>query len=127
LRPRGETGETSGMATVILLRHGRTTANAAGTLAGRAEVDLDTTGVAQAEAVGARLRGLPLAAVVSSPLLRCRRTVEFALPGASVTVDERLTECGYGDWEGRPLAELAKDPLWWLVQSHPSAVRFPGP
>ncbi len=114
------------MATVILLRHGRTTANAAGTLAGRTEVDLDETGVAQAEAAGARLRGVTLAAVVSSPLLRCRRTVKLALPGVEVTVDDRLTECGYGDWEGRRLEDLAEDPLWWRVQTHPSAVRFPG-
>jgi probable phosphomutase (TIGR03848 family) len=40
-------------------------------------------------------------------------------------VDDRLIECGYGDWTGRPIKELAKDPLWKVVQSQPSAVRFP--
>jgi probable phosphomutase (TIGR03848 family) len=98
------------VATLILLRHGRTTSNAGGTLA-----------------VGQRLAaaGLPLAAVVTSPLLRCRQTVELALPGAVPEVDERLTECGYGDWEGQPLKTLAKQPLWQVVQAHPSAARFP--
>jgi probable phosphomutase (TIGR03848 family) len=43
-----------------------------------------------------------------------------------VEVDERLGECRYGDWTGRPLKELAKDPLWKVVQNHPSAVTFPG-
>ena len=43
-----------------------------------------------------------------------------------VTTDKRLTECGYGDWTGRPLKELAKEPLWKVVQGHPSAVEFPG-
>jgi probable phosphoglycerate mutase len=36
-------------------------------------------------------------------------------------------ECKYGDWTGKPLKELAKDPLWPVVQAHPSAVTFPGP
>lgn len=113
------------MAILLLLRHGRTTANAAGGLAGRRPVDLDDTGRTQATEVGLRLRALPLAAVVSSPMVRCRRTLELALPQATPLVEEDLTECGYGSWEGRPLAELAKDPLWSVVQQHPSAVVFP--
>ena len=114
------------MATVLLLRHGRTTANASGTLAGRRPVELDDTGRGQAERVGARLRALPLAAVVTSPLIRCRQTCDTALPDVKPVEDERLIECGYGEWEGRPLAELAKEPLWPVVQQHPSAVTFPG-
>ncbi|GAA2525748.1 MSMEG_4193 family putative phosphomutase [Pilimelia columellifera] len=113
------------MATVLLLRHGRTTANADGTLAGRLPVPLDDVGHDQARAVGERLRRLPLAGVVSSPLRRCRQTLRRALPGAAVTVERRLTECGYGDWEGRSLSELATDPLWQDVQRRPSAVSFP--
>lgn len=114
------------VATLLLLRHGRTTANADGGLAGRQPVELDETGRAQALAVGERLAGLPLAAVVTSPLIRCRATVELALPGVSPVVDDRLTECGYGEWEGQPLKALAKHRLWPVVQSHPSAVTFPG-
>jgi probable phosphoglycerate mutase len=38
-----------------------------------------------------------------------------------------MGECHYGDWTGKELKELAKDPLWPVVQAHPSAVRFPGP
>ncbi|MEV6346382.1 MSMEG_4193 family putative phosphomutase [Actinoplanes sp. NPDC051851] len=113
------------MATVLLLRHGRTTANASGGLAGRQPVELDETGRAQAARVGERLRDLPLAEVVSSPLVRCRQTLELALPDTKPELDEGLIECGYGDWEGRPLRELAKDPLWPVVQQHPSAVTFP--
>ncbi|GIE95139.1 histidine phosphatase family protein [Paractinoplanes rishiriensis] len=113
------------MATVLLLRHGRTTANATGELAGRRPVDLDDTGRAQAVRAGERLRQLPLSAVVSSPLPRCRRTVELALPEAQIIEDDGLIECGYGDWEGQELKTLAKDPLWPVVQAHPSAVVFP--
>jgi probable phosphomutase (TIGR03848 family) len=113
------------VATVLLLRHGRTTANASGGLAGRRPVELDDTGRDQAQRVGERLRKLPLSAVVTSPLIRCRQTLDLALPDIVPEVDEGLTECGYGDWEGRPLKELAQDPLWPVVQQHPSAVVFP--
>jgi probable phosphomutase (TIGR03848 family) len=114
------------VATVLLLRHARSVSNAEGTLAGQRPVELDEAGVAQAKAVGAWLGALPLATVVSSPLLRCRRTLELALPDAVPEVDARLAECGYGQWEGRKLTELAKDPLWTVVQAYPSAVTFPG-
>lgn len=113
------------MATVLLLRHGRTTANATGTLAGRQPVELDDTGREQAKRAGERLGVLPIATVVSSPLVRCRQTVELALPGTTPVIDEALTECGYGDWEGRPLKDLAQEQLWPVVQQHPSAVVFP--
>ncbi|HEX7744810.1 MAG TPA: MSMEG_4193 family putative phosphomutase, partial [Micromonosporaceae bacterium] len=114
------------VATLLLLRHGRTAANADGGLAGRQPVELDETGREQAMAVGKRLAGLPLAAVVTSPLIRCRQTLELALPQASPVAEEGLIECGYGAWEGQPLKKLAKDPLWPVVQQHPSAAVFPG-
>ncbi|MDP9795728.1 putative phosphomutase (TIGR03848 family) [Catenuloplanes nepalensis] len=114
------------MATVLLLRHGRTTANASGALAGRQPVELDDAGRTQAAAVGARLAGLPLAAVVSSPLLRCRQTVQLALPEALPELEDGIVECDYGAWEGQELKKLAKDPLWPVVQQHPSAAVFPG-
>jgi probable phosphomutase (TIGR03848 family) len=114
------------VATVILLRHGRTAANASGALAGNQPVPLDDAGQLQAKAAGERLAGLPLAAVVTSPLPRCRETLALALPEVTPEVDERLVECGYGEWEGQPLGKLAKDPLWKVVQQHPSAAVFPG-
>jgi probable phosphomutase (TIGR03848 family) len=116
--------------TVLLLRHGRTTANTAGVLAGWTPgVQLDEAGTGQAQAVGQRLAGVPLAAVVSSPLERCRQTAAAVLAGRELEpqLDERLGEARYGDWTGRPIKELAKEPLWKVVQQHPSAAVFPGP
>ncbi len=118
------------MTTVILLRHGRTTANAGGVLAGWTPgVQLDETGEQQVRAVGERLAPVPLAAVVSSPLERCRQTAGAVLPGRDLelALDDRLGEARYGDWTGRPLKELVKEPLWKVVQQHPSAAVFPGP
>jgi probable phosphomutase (TIGR03848 family) len=88
-------------------------------------VELDDAGRAQAVALSDRLREVPLAAVVTSPMKRCRQTLAAALPGVKPTVDSGLVECGYGDWEGKPLRTLVKDPLWPVVQQHPAAVTFP--
>ena len=119
------------VATVILVRHGRTTANASGILAGRlAGVRLDETGQQQAGAAGERIAPVPVAALVTSPQERCRQTAKL-ISGARATalkpVTERgLAECDYGEWQGRPLRELAKEKLWATVQRHPSAAAFPG-
>jgi probable phosphomutase (TIGR03848 family) len=121
--------------TVLLVRHGRTSANTSGTLAGWTPgIGLDDTGRAQARALAARLAMVPLAAVVTSPLQRCQETAAelVAVPGPKGTprpmpiIDDRLGEARYGDWTGRPIKELAKEPLWRVVQAHPSAVTFPG-
>ncbi len=115
------------MATVILARHGRTAANATGVLAGRSKgVHLDDTGTAQAKAAAERLTGLELAAVVSSPLERCRETARLLAPGARVLTDRRLLECDYGEWTGQELKKLSKEKLWSTVQTQPSGARFPG-
>jgi probable phosphomutase (TIGR03848 family) len=118
------------MATVILVRHGRTTANASGMLAGRLPgVKLDDTGAVQAARTGERLAPVPLAGVVTSPLERCRQTaraIARAQAGSPPLTSERgITECDYGDWAGRPIRELAKEKLWSLVQTQPSAAVFP--
>jgi probable phosphomutase (TIGR03848 family) len=114
--------------TLLLIRHGRTTANASGLLAGWTPgVGLDETGRAQAMRLHDRLAPLPLALAVTSPLQRTVETATAVLAGRDVEAieDERLAECRYGDWEGQELRVLAKDPLWKVVQQHPSAVRFP--
>ncbi|MFD4584273.1 histidine phosphatase family protein [Streptomyces sp. NPDC058423] len=118
------------MATLILVRHGRSTANTAGVLAGWTPgVALDERGTAQAAALPARLAGLTLAAAVTSPLQRCRETLQPLLdarPGLPLHSDDRIGECHYGEWSGRKLRELAGEPLMEVVQRHPSAAAFPG-
>ncbi|MEI2811486.1 MAG: MSMEG_4193 family putative phosphomutase [Nocardioides sp.] len=118
------------MATVVLIRHGRTTANSSGVLAGRASgVHLDDAGKKQAERAATRLSGVPLAALVTSPLVRCRETAQ-AIAAAqprplALAQDRGLIECDYGEWSGQKLAALAKLPLWKIVQTQPAAAVFP--
>jgi probable phosphomutase (TIGR03848 family) len=124
------------MSTLLLLRHGLT-AMTGPVLAGRTPgVHLDKRGEEQAAAVAERIGAVPLTAIVSSPLDRCFETATFVQvaqhrmqedTGRNLEVvnDDRLIECGYGDWTGKPIKELAKDPMWKVVQAQPSAARFP--
>jgi len=115
--------------TVLLVRHGLTEANKGGLLAGWTPgVHLAEQGREQAQALSQRLAKVPFNAVVSSPLDRCQETAAALVADrdVQVTTDERLGECHYGDWTGQDLKKLAKDPLWKVVQAHPSAAAFPG-
>lgn len=119
------------MPTVLLVRHGRSSANTAGVLAGWTPgVFLDDVGEAQANAVGAAVAGaeLPVVHIVSSPLDRCVQTADL-IAGHLGTVDRSvhagLGECRYGAWTGRAIRDLTADPLWSVVQDRPSEARFP--
>ncbi|GAA2089656.1 histidine phosphatase family protein [Actinomadura alba] len=121
------------MTTLLLVRHGLTALTGPVLAGWTPDVHLDERGRAQAGRLAGRLVDVPLAAVVSSPLDRCRETADavlFARPGSApvekMEIDERFGEVRYGDWTGRPLKELAEEPLWRVVQAHPSAARFPG-
>lgn len=119
------------MTLVLILRHGLTAATGTA-LSGRTPgISLDDRGCAQAAAVAERLAAVRLDAIISSPLERCQQTAAAVAasqsPAIEVITDERLIEVGYGDWTGQPLRKLSKEPLWRVVQAHPSAVRFPGP
>lgn len=119
------------MTVVLLVRHGLT-AGTGHVLTGRTPgIPLDDRGREQAAALAGRLAEVRLDAIVTSPLERCRQTAEAiaaARDGEPLPVKEdgQFAEVNYGDWTGQPLKRLAKDPLWRVVQAHPSAVRFPG-
>lgn len=144
------------MTLVLIVRHGLTSSTGKALTGWLPGISLDDRGQAQAAAVAARLARMPLAAIVSSPLERCVQTASVIAAGhgapaahgeelaskagangqvaggaeadpIAVQLDERLGECRYGDWTGRSLRRLSRDPLWRVVQAHPSAVRFPGP
>jgi len=115
--------------TVLLLRHGLTALTGPILSGWTPGLHLDERGRAQVASLGERIRAVPLAAIVSSPLERCRETAEAVLagrePAPPLHVDDRLGEVHYGSWTGRPFTELTKDPLWRVVQAHPSAAVFP--
>ena len=103
---------------LILVRHGRTPANAAGLLQGRLDQELDDHGQAQAVAVAEYVRSwCDVDAVVASPLRRAQQTA--AAFGQPVDTDERWLELSYGEYEGTPHSEVPSE-VWqrWRDDSH---------
>ena len=114
------------VALLLLVRHGHSTANADGVLAGWSEgIGLTDRGRDEVAAIASRLTDVPVARLVTSPLQRCRETAALLLPGATAEVVDDLGECHYGAWTGRPISELTSEPLWRTVQDDPASARFP--
>lgn len=109
-------------ADILMIRHGRTDANASGLLAGRADVSLSDDGRLQAAAIGRRLADRAPDIVVSSPLARCVDTA--AAIGGEVVIDERFVELDYGDWDLMPIADIGADA--WEAWREDLNLRPPG-
>ncbi len=88
---------------LLIVRHGRTVANASGLLQGRVDNTLDDLGLRQAQLIAQALGKVDL--VVSSPLIRARETAEPL--GLPLRIDERWTELDYGEWDERPLVDVS--------------------
>lgn len=118
------------MPVIVLLRHGLSTANTAGILAGRVPgVSLTDQGVSALEST---LRMLPhrgFSRLLHSPLQRCEQTARLAASHAefaAIEADEDIIELDYGEWTGRSLRDLASEPEWKTVVEHASQAQFPG-
>ncbi len=84
------------------LRHGETDWNRANRTQGSTEVPLNATGIAQAHAAAALLRGRGIVRIACSPLERARHTSEIvgSVIGAPVEVHPALREASFGVHEG---------------------------
>ena len=114
---------------VLLIRHGENDWVGTDRLAGRTEgVHLNDKGRHQADRLASLLRSQPLAAVYSSPLVRCMETATPIASAHNLPVVELpdVLEVDYGEWRGKSLKELSKLPEWHMVQHYPSRFRFPG-
>ena len=113
---------------ILLVRHGATPTTGQ-VLPGRAPgLHLAERGQAQAREVAARLAGLEIEAIYSSPMERAQETAGPTAEafGLDVQIDERLIECEFGRWTGAKLTDLYQLPEWRSVQKTPSQFRFPG-
>jgi phosphoserine phosphatase len=116
---------------ILLARHAETKWNAEGRYQGQGfDIPLSETGRSQAGALAARLTGVDLARVVSSPLLRAKQTAELVLTGRSLSLnpEQDLVEVAHGDWEGLLDADvLARDEaLRRAWREAPERVTLPG-
>jgi probable phosphoglycerate mutase len=102
---------------VYLARHGETAWSVTGQHTGLTDLPLTETGERNARRLRERLSGLTFARILTSPLLRARRTCELAGFGAVAEIDRDLVEWDYGEYEGRRSAEIhAERPDWQLFR-----------
>lgn len=117
---------------LVLVRHGQTAWNVGAgeeRFRGRTDLPLDDTGQAQADAVAARLKHEPVAAIYASPLLRTRQTAAPLAErlGLPVQTHDGLLDINYGRFQGMIRSEAAEayPSLLALWLNAPSQVRFP--
>lgn len=116
------------MTQLLLIRHAANDSLKNNTLAGwMPGVNLNEEGRAQAQALAARLEGVPIAAIYSSPLERAMQTAEPLAQARGLPVQARdgLGELHVGDWSGGNYKELSKTETWQLFQVYPSGTRLP--
>jgi broad specificity phosphatase PhoE len=96
------------MVEIILARHGDTEWNVAEVFRGRIDVELNETGVKQAELLAEYLGNLKIEAVYSSPLKRAIRTAEMVASYHQLDVEiaPGLIDFNYGKWQGLPHQEV---------------------
>ena len=116
------------MTTFLLLRHAHSVANKAGILAGQLEgIGLSKDGIAQVNKLTSSFENLKIDRIISSPMQRCLETVEGIARSKRkrISIDERLIEMNYGSWSGKKLSKLSRMKEWKVIQTKPSAFRFP--
>jgi broad specificity phosphatase PhoE len=116
------------MTTFLLLRHAHSVANKAGILAGQLEgIGLSKDGIAQVNKLTSSFENLKIDRIISSPMQRCLETVEGIARSKKkrISFDERLIEMNYGSWNGKKLSKLSRMKEWKVIQTKPSAFRFP--
>lgn len=98
------------MLTLLLTRHGHTVRSTPETYLGqRIAAPLSDRGRADAEGLAARLAGVPIDRVVSSPLERAAETARIvAGHRVAIETDARLMEMDYGSWEGRTADDVER-------------------
>lgn len=113
--------------TLLLIRHGLN--DAVGVrLAGRAPVELNEVGLAQAEQLVTRLTGVRIDAIYASPLVRTRQTAAPLARARGLEVREMAgaIEFGMGEWDGQRLNDLKLDAGWQRFNAQRSLTRGPG-
>lgn len=102
---------------LVLVRHGESTANAAGLLLGRTDSALTERGSREAVALSSMLG--PVIRLISSPLRRAQDTALKLGLNVPVEIDERWVEVDYGEHEGRPLDDVPAE-VWQRWRADPT-------
>ncbi len=90
---------------IIFESHATSEDNEKGLASGQLDTPLSSKGLHQATELGRRYKVLP-DVILCSDLQRSYRTAELAFSGALIVRDSRLREWDYGNYNGRPAAEI---------------------
>ncbi len=102
---------------LYLIRHGETKWSLSGQYTGRTDLPLTAHGEAAARKAGERLKNVPFAHVLTSPLQRARQTCALAALKPTPEIEPNLTEWDNGDYEGRTPEEIREaQPEWNLFR-----------
>jgi len=119
--------------TLLVLRHGETSWNRERRIMGALDVPLSAQGREQCTAVGRLLAdlavaGLPVDAIVTSPLARARESASIigSVLGVDVLEDDDLQEVRFGRWQGMSYEEVMQDPDYRAYAHNPCAAATPG-
>lgn len=118
------------MTELILARHGQTAWNVVEVFRGRSDVDLDETGLRQAELLADYLRERRIEAVYSSPLQRALKTARAIASRhrLEVIITQGLNDLKFGEWEGLPVTEVREKYATLFTEwvEKPHLVEIPG-
>jgi alpha-ribazole phosphatase len=101
---------------IHLIRHGMTEANNDGRYIGRTDLPLSPEGLASLLQLKETYQYPGGVRFFTSPLTRCRQTLEVLYPGCKAEAVDGLAECDFGDWEGKNIRDLKNDErfLQWM-------------
>ncbi len=113
---------------VYLIRHGVTDWHTEGRVLGHRDIALNDVGFRQAHAASESLTGVPIAEVISSPLVRSLQTAEVIGKqfGIDVARDPRLIDFRAGKWEGMAYSEVAASDEYQQFLVDPNYEGIPG-
>lgn len=96
------------MKTLYIVRHGETDWNKMGKYQGITDIPLNENGLNQAKACGNALKDVTFDRILSSDLSRALVTAETIRGDrtTSITVDKRLRELNFGDWEAMLFSDI---------------------
>ena len=100
---------------LYLIRHGETEWSLSGQHTGVKDIPLTARGEAEARELAQRLRDIPFAHVLTSPLKRARRTCELAALNPTPEIEPDLVEWNYGDYEGQRSEEILQTQPGWNI------------
>ncbi len=104
-----------GLLQLYFIRHGQTEWSLSGQHTGRTDIPLTLRGEEEARQLGPRLRAITFSRILTSPLLRARRTCELAGLEPAADIDPDLAEWDYGDYEGKRSVDIRHEHPGWNV------------